>query len=466
MKKKILCVFLSVAVLVSMFAFSFSVSAKNAVYERRWVDADAYGAQTYWYTWTGTTKEPSDRQQRYCKGSRFDGSPGGYVYTVDRANSEPLKTFSAYVDFCPTQEIYEKWGYKVVIVPGETLKVTLRGYIEGDLNWDKTWYHIYTHSRDISTGVWSDEYIQSMMFDGGQRVDYALKPVKVSDTKATFYLSFYLTNTAQYELMLQGFHIDIVTHTAVKGFNFGIYDVVYQFTDGSPDVESEFDSVDDSTDDTVAISGFFSFLNKPLNNILNFLRRIGDFVWSKTPTFLKTSLDAARAFFDGFGSTLSSLFQTYFVTPLVDNFNSLVSHIKSFISDPIGYIKTLVENIKNTVVSLPSNIWNSLPAWLQNSLTAVWNFTVNFYDTISSAISNFFETRLEDLKNLLSGIGDAFRRGFSAIVNIAKVIWTGCTFISSSLYFWAASLGYLPGVIGGCMVAVIALAIVKMLFSL
>lgn len=409
MKKKILCVFLSVAVLVSMFAFSFSASAREVTYTRRWVHSDTYGSVTYWYTFTGITKDAATMQRRYCQGTRID-NPGGYIYEVNRANNEPFKTFVAQVDFASPTSDLEKWLPRVTVKPGETVRITIQGDLEGNFDWNKTWYHIYSLTRNKSSGIWSSEdYVSSVMMDNGNHVDYAMKLNKISDKKAFFYLTFNVRNTLDYDVAIRGFQIDIVTHKAMTSFKFGIRDVIYQITDGAPPASSEFESVDQSTDTTIAIGGFFSFLNKPLNNILTFLGKVGDFIWSKTPTFLQDSLNAAESFFDGFFSTLSSFFQTFFVDPLVENFKNLISNIKSFVSDPLGTIKDLIENIKTTVSNIASAIWDFLPEWLKNALIAIRDFTVNFYNTISTAISDFFSARLEDIKTLLSNIGDAFR---------------------------------------------------------
>lgn len=448
MKKKILSILLCFSVLVCMFSFSFSASADYVSGSETfpWVHYNNYKSHTIW--WLANRSAGGDvlnlvNSQEIWPNGTWTGETT-LTYPISK-NGQEWDSFRADLQLCTKSQFHER----VYLPPGYSANVVISGQIRGESGIIGTRYS--SRVAMIQNLDFNNPITRYLTPEG----DSVVSPI--DDYTASFHVSANLNNKTDEPMLIGAVSLIFDTSSPFTSLTFNINAVRIKYTAIGVSVEQDYGSVDNSTDDTIIIDGFFSFLNKPLNMFLDIYRKIGAFIWSKIPSSLQNMIQSGTAFFGGF-------------------WDSFISSIRSFISDPLGSISSVAHSIfdtvksgldalKSAISSLASAIWDILPDWLKNTLTAIFNFVRDFYGGIAQAFVDFFSDPLGIIGDFLSGVFDWVKRIYQFITNTTKALGTGVSFIVTSLSTWWVVAGYVPAIIGGCMIAVIALAIIKFILE-
>jgi hypothetical protein len=127
---------------------------------------------------------------------------------------------------------------------------------------------------------------------------------------------------------------------------------------------------------------------------LSGLGKIGEWIWNALPGWVKDALNAITNFF-------TKDLVNFFTKTLPSFFDTLSKGFQDFIRDPLGWFqRNLVDPLVKGLNAIGQWIWNALPDWFKDALTAIQRF-------FTQDLVNFFTKTLPDfLTNLWAGIQD------------------------------------------------------------
>lgn len=394
--------------------FGFSASAEMADGSEgtntvRWVD-DGKSTITYWRLARRAAGEDTVNGPyvpAWLGGYRNSDSTG-YVYQAGRrlnnGSMVPYDSIYCQLNLCRTQD----YIYRGRIPSGWGMRVTVSGSLKnnGTASLRGAIYSVAaaTVAYDASIGDYD--------WDHGRTVPLIRNSATVSDldmftdTWGGFMVSANLKNNGvnSPDILVAALRLIIdIPFTASNYMDLEINDVKLTYYRLGMDVEQEFESSDHSTGDVVAISGFFSFLNKPLNIIINAYKKVGDWVWSRLPSSMQNAFTIITEHYGGF-------------------WDMMKAGLRQFVSDPLGSIKTGLDVIGQGFQAVGNRIWDLFPSWLQNAITAIRDFVSNFWNWQIDHLKSFVSDPLGTIKEDINGLWKLFLRiwipedGFAGMV--------------------------------------------------
>lgn len=357
------CIFLCcLSLFLSVFGFSANAEVSGNVPGTEvfpWVTRNDKWTLAYWRLANratgGDVLGKNKYEDAWFNGSRSDDNMS-YTYKVGRTLSSgnvKYDSFYAQLNLAGIAgklwrtRIRSEWACKVTVTgalksTGSALKLTGTQYSASaalvkynsdteDYDWDNQITAPLISGSGVSTlDMFTDNW-------GGFSVSYAFRnqtgvPYNMPAIRLIFDLPFSTTNF----------------------IDFQIYDVKLTFYKVGMDANQEYTSSDHSDGETVAISGFFSFLNKPLNMIINAYKKVGDWIWSKTPTSIQEGFRAFGDYCSNFWETAKNLFNLIIVAPIKASINGLWNlmpqSMKNWLSDSVDFLGEYWEYQKRAFV--------------------------------------------------------------------------------------------------------------------
>lgn len=177
-------------------------------------------------------------------------------------------------------------------------------------------------------------------------------------------------------------------------------------------------------------NGIRDFLSDPLGwinrNVItplaNALNAIGQWIWSALPDWMKDAITAVQRFF-------TQDLVNFFTKTLPDFFANLWAGIQDFLKDPLGWFqRNVITPLANALNAIGQWIWNALPDWFKDALTAVQRFftqdLVNFFTkTLPDFFSGIWAGIQDFCKNPLGWIAARVSEAWNAFVEWTRPVW-------------------------------------------
>jgi len=181
---------------------------------------------------------------------------------------------------------------------------------------------------------------------------------------------------------------------------------------------------------TTLAKGFQDLLKDPLGWInRNFieplatvLAMIGQWIWDALPDWMRDAITAIQNFF-------TQDLVNFFTKTLPDFFANLWAGIQDFLKDPLGWFqRNVITPLANALNAIGQWIWNALPDWFKDALTAVQKFftqdLVNFFTkTLPDFFSGVWAGIQDFCKNPLGWIAARVSEAWNAFVEWTRPVW-------------------------------------------
>ena len=218
-----------------------------------------------------------------------------------------------------------------------------------------------------------------------------------------------------------------------------------------------------------AIRGVSDFIN---TYVVPALASIGKAIWDAISGAIGAISDFIGKHvipaFSWLWNAISGFINQYVVAPVTWIFNYLVSgltNLVSMISAGFDVIARTFTGFVNAILRLPELIWNALPDWLRNGLTAIGSFfasVADFFKDPIKALSEWLGGVAQAIWNALKWVGERLWEGLqwlwktlvSTVSGIAKAVWEALQGFASWLYgviiegFKALGKAMFDGIVG------------------